>query len=158
MLKQISEAFCGGRAKIEVATSICTGRSNMPPAYCDFDLRAPQLDIKKRRSGLSFTLLKQISEAFCGGRAKIEVATSICTGRSNMPPAYCDFDLRAPQLDIKKRRSGLSFTPSYIGTPEGTRLHFCPCGGRAKIEVATSICTGRSNMPLAYCDFIVRVR
>ena len=26
----------------------------------------------------------------------------------------------------------------FFGTPEGTRLHFCPCVRRAKIKVATS--------------------
>ena len=41
-------------------------------------------------------------------------------------------------------------------SPSGeTRLHFLPVG--KKIEVATSVCTGGSNMPLAYCDLIFRV-
>ena len=65
--------------------------------------------------------------------------------------------IESDRMGIKKKRSGLSFTPSYIGTPEGVRLHFCPCGGQAKIAVATRICTDRSNMPPAYCDFDLRV-
>ena len=27
----------------------------------------------------------------------------------------------------------------------------------AKIKVATSVCTGGSNMPLAYCDLIIQI-
>ena len=76
----------------------------------------------------------------------------ICTSREHGIPE----GLVCPRL-LQNRRSGLSFTPSYIGTTEGVRLHFCPCGGQAKIAVATRICTDRSNMPPAYCDFDLRV-
>ena len=41
--------------------------------------------------------------ALAGGRAKIKVATSVFTGGSNMPPAYCDLIFRVPS--------------SFIGTP-----------------------------------------
>ena len=41
--------------------------------------------------------------------------------------------------------------------PSGeTRLHFL-LQMQEKIEEATSVCTGGSNMPPAYCDLIVRV-
>ena len=57
-----------------------------------------------------------------------------------------------------KRPSGETQWLSAFGgkRPSGeTRLHFLPVG--KKIEVATSVCTGGSNMPLAYCDLIFRV-
>jgi hypothetical protein len=43
----------------------------------------------------------------------------------------------------------------FLFGPSGeTRLHLRL---RAQIKVATSVCTGGSNMPPAYCDLIVRV-
>ena len=41
--------------------------------------------------------------------AQIEVATSVCAGVSNMPPAYCDLIVRVSHSKNKSRESECSF-------------------------------------------------
>ena len=52
-------------------------------------------------------------------RAQIEVATSVCTGGSNMPPAYCDFIFRVSHSKDKSRESKCSF--GFYGPSGETR-------------------------------------
>ena len=55
----------------------------------------------------------------------------------------------------KRENAGMAICRTCIFSPSGeTRLHLRRV---AQIEVATSVCTGGSNMPLAYCDLIFRV-
>ena len=52
-------------------------------------------------------------------RAQIEVATSVCTGGSNMPPAYCDLIFRVSHSKDKSRESKCSF--GFYGPSGETR-------------------------------------
>ena len=51
--------------------------------------------------------------------AQIEVATSVCTGGSNMPPAYCDLIFRVSHSKDKSRESKCSF--GFYGPSGETR-------------------------------------
>ena len=51
--------------------------------------------------------------------AEIKVATSVCTGGSNMPPAYCDFDGSSPYQTNKKEV--IQKDDIFFGDPERTR-------------------------------------
>ena len=50
-------------AKIKVATSVCTGGSNMPPAYCDWIIRVPPTN-SKSRDGMKPSLLFELERNF----------------------------------------------------------------------------------------------
>ena len=52
-------------------------------------------------------------------KAQIEVATSVCTGGSNMPPAYCDLIFRVSHSKDKSRESKCSF--GFFGPSGETR-------------------------------------
>ena len=53
----------------------------------------------------------------------------------------CEDPISAAKVSAKfaKKHDCFVAKPSCrLGTPEGTRFHFCPCGRRAKIKVTTS--------------------
>ena len=52
--------------------------------------------------------------------AEIKVATSVCTGGSNMPPAYCDLDGSSPSAYTYKKQTIERWSVFY-GDPERTR-------------------------------------
>ncbi len=93
--------------KIDVATSVCTGCSNMPPAYCIRNYSNPSSCIKSTPSewmGDNCNWRRRDFFAFLP-LAKIDVATSVCTGCSNMPPAYCICNYSNPSSCIKSTPS-----------------------------------------------------
>ena len=64
--------------------------------------------------------------------AEIKVATSVCTGGSNMPPAYCDWIIQVPSPKQKKKTSKRmssffwwarrDLKPCYVNQPAIHRL------------------------------------
>jgi len=55
--------------KIKVATSVCTGGSNMPPAYCDLIFES--VPHKKKKAGMTDAI-----SAFLAQVARLELAVS----------------------------------------------------------------------------------
>jgi len=76
----------------------------MPPAYCNFIFRVSHSKDKSRESKCSFGFFGPSGETrlHLRRKAQIEVATSVCTGGCNMPPAYCDLIFRVSLNTNKK--------------------------------------------------------
>ena len=129
-----------------------SGRS--PPAYCILHLRI-SADAKKQIPEWVSLRRYPRRRFVCILSRNLRDKIKVRLGRAlaaNSPPGC--WNLFSNLRGCKKSRYPNGFP--FVDTPAGDSLHFC-LPPQAKIKVATSVCTGGSNMPPAYCILHLRI-